>query len=182
MRFSASLIAIAALTGCTTPHAQIVSYDIPNGIGEFTEIYCEGTITTPGVTTVDTNYNEYSDRLESSVHTTPSHTSAVSRQIRFNESTGEFWYRGASGVDKGQAQDGWLPAVEAVFTPDKIIARFPLDALQRSLRTISSMGINLLMGENANTATGTLNRVTGTWTTGSYVIPCAKSDDIERAF
>ena len=186
MRIKIIVFAGGLLSSCTSSYEKFTNFDIPNGIGEYTEVFCDGESYRAGTQSHSSSYNEATDTIDTISRSSRGTVSPISRQIRFNEGAGEVWYRGADTVAKLDEAGDWVPALSVDFAPEKITAVFEGDLGQKAnfiARGVTSMGVSFLLDKSGAQHTGVLNRVTGTWSVDdSYVISCVKADLSKRVF
>ena len=105
--------------------------------------------------------------------------SSVIREIRFDEATGSFWYKGSSGIGTRGITNGWVPAKQVRFSEAQINVQFESTNREKVLNVLS-FGLELVVGPGI--PYGVLDRYTGIWRIGSTTLNCKKIDETERRF
>ena len=86
--------------------------------------------------------------------------SDVIHEIRFDEQTRTFWYRGNENIGHLKAENGWVPATSVIFNERTIEASFE-KTINSKARAVLSFGIDLLI--NPEATRGQLDRYSGIW-------------------
>jgi hypothetical protein len=107
--------------------------------------------------------SEYSDDVD-----VPIEDHSV-REIRFNEDTKEFWYKGDIYVKPKKAENGWVPAKRVSFGESEIEAKF-------------AWNVNGFYANYMIKPIGKLDRMTGYWSMGILTLQCRKFEATERKF
>ena len=139
-------------------------------------LICEGVVTDSVRQKSGEHINPNTGKSEPDYMNIPTKVDVL-REIRFDEESGEFWYKGATWLSSDGSEDGWVPAVEVEFTDDLITARFKPGG-RKKLADILSFGITAL----TNKPIGELDRYSGIWRMNGAGITCRKLETEERKF
>ena len=99
---------------------------------------------------------------------------SIRLEFKFDEEAEMIWMRGHPRA-KGQ-EGAWVAALKPKFREDYVDASFPL-SLGKSFKISNLMSGNTGVSRRYK---GRLDRVTGSWSTGSTLLPCRKKE--ERMF
>lgn len=143
---------------------------------EEVHLVCDGTVNTTVRKQAGEHIDPHTGMTEQEYVNVPTTEYRV-RGIRFDEETGEFWYKGASKLSYKAAVDDWIPAKAVEFSDRTITAEFDPAARQNLIKVVS---FGLLKPKKL---VGQLDRYSGVWRMSGMALNCKKiAENKERKF
>jgi hypothetical protein len=146
---------------------------------KWVHLICEGpyTYTYTKTTTVNHTTSTHRDAGSSTLSTPVTKTIQIRREIHFDEGRNLFRYFGGTLFEIDE--EGAAQVVNVNFDAYEIVVEFKVAKKskgKRVLSALSTMGWSEVFRDRDTTKLGVLNRVTGTWSSGGYTIPCSIID------